>query len=247
MKPAALFAGLLLSTFALAWSATAVGQVAAPAELPSRETTVVDDSIQVLKEIMEIPAKSIPEALLADAKAIVVVPKMMKGGFVLGIRHGHGVMLVRDEKEGWRAPAFVTVTGGSVGWQVGIQATDLILVFKTRKSVDRLLRGKFTIGADASAAAGPVGREAAAATDANLDAEIYSYSRTRGLFVGISLDGSAIQIDTAANAQYYRVMGATLGRPPALPASTQRLLSTVAQYTSAKSIPAPATPPIPQN
>ena len=109
------------------------------------------------------------------------------------------------------------------------------------------MRGKFTIGADASAAAGPVGREAAAGTDATLDAEIYSYSRTRGLFVGISLDGSAIQIDTAANAQYYRVMGSTLGRPPELPLSAQKLLSTVAQYTPVKSIPASAAPPVPQN
>jgi lipid-binding SYLF domain-containing protein len=246
MKPTAFFAGLL-PAFALAWSTTAVGQVGAPAAPSSRETSTVDDSAQVLKEIMEIPAKAIPVALLADAKAIVVVPKMMKGGFVVGLRHGHGVMLVRDEKEGWRAPAFVTITGGSIGWQIGIQATDLILVFKTRKSVDRLLRGKFTIGADASAAAGPVGREAAAATDATLDAEIYSYSRTRGLFVGVSLDGSAIQIDTAANAQYYRVMGETLGRPPELPLSAQRLLSTVVQYTSPKSIPVTAPAPVPQN
>jgi lipid-binding SYLF domain-containing protein len=247
MKPAAVLTGLLLPTFALAWSTTVLGQVAAPTDFPSRETIVVDDSCQVLKEIMEIPAKGIPVALLADAKGIVVVPQMMKGGFVVGIRHGHGVMLVRDEKGGWRCPVFVTVTGGSVGWQIGLQSTDLILVFKTGKSVQQLLHGKFTIGADAAATAGPVGREAAAATDATLAAEILSYSRTRGLFVGISLDGSAIQIDSVANAQYYRAMAAVSGRPPEIPASAQKLLDTVAGYTLTASAPAPRVTPVPQN
>lgn len=134
-----------------------------------------------------------------------------------------------------------------MGWQIGIQATDLILVFKTPKSIQRLLHGKFTIGADASVAAGPVGREAAAATDAFLDAEIYCYSRSRGLFAGISLDGSAIQIDSRANAQYYRLIASAPGQTQNVPPSAQKLLNTVAQYTSAKSTPLPEIAPIPQN
>ncbi len=249
MKPSAVWTGLLLPTFVLGWSTTLFGQLASPIVIdsPSHETTVVEDSCQVLKEIMEIPAKGIPEALLADAQGIVVIPKMIKGGFVVGVRRGHGVMIVRDEKTGWKPPVFVTVTGGSVGWQIGIQATDLILVFKTPKSIQKLMHGKFTIGADAAAAAGPVGREAAAATDASLDAEIYSYSRSRGLFAGISLDGSAIQIDSGANAQYYRVTALAPGQLQEFPPSAQKLLSAVARYTSREPTPTPEIAPLPQN
>ena len=112
--------------------------------------------------------------------------------------------MVRDEQGAWQAPQFVSLTGGSVGWQAGVQATDVILVFKTQKSIQGLMEGKFTLGVDAAAAAGPVGREATAATDATLKAEIYSYSRSRGLFAGVSLDGSALQIEYEANQSYYR-------------------------------------------
>ncbi len=114
---------------------------------------------------MAIPASGIPASLLANAQGIVIIPDLVKGGFVLGVRHGRGIVMVRDERGFWRPPSFVTLTGGSVGWQIGLQVTDIILVFKTRSSVQGLLRGKFTLGADAAAAAGPVGREAAAATD----------------------------------------------------------------------------------
>ncbi len=249
MKPFAILTGLLLPALTLGWSTTLFGQLASPVAIdpPSHETAVVEDSCQVLKEIMEIPAKGIPVALLADAQGIVVIPKMIKGGFVVGVRRGHGVMMVRDETNGWKPPVFVTVTGGSVGWQIGIQATDLILVFKTPKSIQKLLRGKFTIGVDAAAAAGPVRREMAAATDASLGAEIYSYSRSRGLFAGISLDGSAIQIDSGANAQYYRVTASAPGQVQEVPPSAQKLLNAVAQYTSRQSTRKPEIAPVPQN
>jgi len=177
--------------------------LAAPAEAQNRETVVVNDSREVLSEIMAIPASGIPRALLADAQGIVIIPDLVKGGFVLGVRHGRGIVMVRDERGFWRPPSFVTLTGGSVGWQIGLQVTDIVLVFKTRSGVQGLLRGKFTLGADAAAAAGPVGREAAAATDTELRAEILTWSRSRGLFAGISLDGSALQIDPAANAAFY--------------------------------------------
>ena len=186
---------------------------------------------------MAVPAQKIPQSLLADAQGLAIIPNLVKGGFVVGVRHGRGVVVVRDEKGEWKPPAFVSLTGGSIGWQVGLQATDVILVFKTRKSVDGLMRGKFTIGADAAAAAGPVGRQAAAATDATLRAEILSYSRSRGLFAGVSLDGSALQIDQASNQAYYlgtgySPNGVPAGQPVRLPPSTIKLLENIVRYTN---------------
>jgi SH3 domain-containing YSC84-like protein 1 len=206
------------------------------------EDETVLESARVLREVMSIPGKAIPESLLADAQAIAVVPGMLKGGFVVGVRHGHGVLVVRDDTGAWRAPAFISVTGGSVGWQAGIQATDLVLVFKTRGSVTGLLRGRFTIGADASVAAGPVGRQASAGTDAQLKAEILSYSRSRGLFAGVAVDGAVLQVDQRAGAAYY---GARPGQQPAIPASALKLLETVAQYTTPPpSVPAGKAPAV---
>jgi lipid-binding SYLF domain-containing protein len=170
--------------------------------------------------------------LLANAQGIVIVPDLVKGGFILGVRHGRGIVMVRDERGLWRPPSFVTLTGGSVGWQIGLQVTDIVLVFKTRSSVQGLLRGKFTIGADAAAAAGPVGREAAAATDAQLLAEIFTWSRSRGLFAGISLDGSALEIDAKANAAFYN--GANVTDPTQaipVPTSAINLMRQVGYYT----------------
>jgi lipid-binding SYLF domain-containing protein len=208
---------------------------------PTREDQTVQSATAVLNEIMAVPVTRIPQAMLADAKGVAIVPNVLKGGFVVGVRHGRGVVLVRDEQGGWQAPQFVSLTGGSVGWQAGVQATDVILVFKTQKSIQGLMQGKFTLGVDAAAAAGPVGREAAAATDATLKAEIYSYSRSRGLFAGVSLDGSALQIEHEVNQAYYRAPPAPPGAPvvPQVPASAIKLMTTLAQYTNGQ---APAGP-----
>jgi len=208
---------------------------ATPCQAQVREEAVVRTASKVLDEIMAIHVKSIPRSLLADAEAIAVVPNVVKGSFVVGVRHGKGVVLVRDEGGGWRPPQFVSLTGGSVGFQIGVQATDVILVFKTRKSVEGLLSGKFTIGADAAAAAGPVGRNAAAATDAHLKAEIYSYSRSRGLFAGVSLDGSVLEVDTTANKLYYRGTGLSpageaIAENARLPESAAVLMTQIAKY-----------------
>jgi hypothetical protein len=140
---------------------------------------------------------------MAEAQGVVIIPNVIKVGFIAGVRRGHGVVMVRDNEGEWSLPQFVTLTGGSVGWQAGIQGTDVILVFTTRKGVEGLLSGKFTIGADAAAAAGPVGRNAAAATDGMLKAEILSYSRSRGLFLGVSIDGSVLEIDQEAHLAFY--------------------------------------------
>lgn len=200
----------------------------------TKEDRIVDTATAVLQEVMSVPARRIPKALLADAEAVAIIPNVVKGGFIVGIRHGTGVLVVREEEGAWNAPRFIKLTGGSVGWQAGVQATDVVLVFKSRKSVDGIMNGKFTIGADASVAAGPVGREAAAATDAKLQAEIYSYSRSRGLFAGVSLGGSALQIDQAAAAAYYGAptVSEVNGAVPEVPASSVRLINQLVQYTT---------------
>ncbi|TBR36244.1 MULTISPECIES: lipid-binding SYLF domain-containing protein [Dyella] len=161
------------------------------------------NSVRVLKEIMEAPDKSIPVDLLKEAHAIAVIPDMVKAGFIFGGRRGEGLISVKGPDGTWSNPSFVTLTGGSVGFQAGVSSTDVILVFRTQRGVDSIVNGKFTLGADAAAAAGPVGRNAAASTDSQFKAEIYSYSRSRGLFAGVALDGSALRIDYDANAEVY--------------------------------------------
>ena len=194
----------------------------------SREDQVIHASATVLNEVMAVPAKGIPRALLKDAQGIVIIPNMIKGGFVIGVRHGRGTVMVRDEQGNWQPPQFVTMTGGSFGWQAGVQSTDVVLVFKSKNSVQSLLTGKFTLGVDAAASAGPVGRQASAGTDLKLQSEIYSYNRSRGLFLGASLDGSALQIDQLANQNYYALTPTT----GVLPQSSGVLLATLAKYTT---------------
>jgi lipid-binding SYLF domain-containing protein len=164
---------LRLGAFCLLLLAAGNAFAQLPAEAPGMlnpEAGVVEASTQVLTEVMAVPAKAIPTSLLKDAQGIAIVPGMIKGGFVIGARFGRGILTTRTDTGVWTAPTFITITGGSVGWQAGVQSTDLILVFKTRKSIQGLLNGKFTIGADASAAAGPVGRDASVSTDARLQA-----------------------------------------------------------------------------
>lgn len=173
--------------------------IAALSEYISR----VEHASEVLAQVSEIPEQSIPAWLLSDAHAVAVIPGVVKAGFVVGGRRGHGLLSVRDGDGNWSLPSFISLTGGSVGFQAGVQSSDVVLVFKTRRSVQNLVRGKFTLGADASVAAGPVGRSAEAATDTRLAAEIYSYSRSRGLFAGVSLDGSALRIDHDGNEAVY--------------------------------------------
>ena len=195
----------------------------------TREERTVSDAILVFDEIMSIRDEGIPREMLKDAHAVAIIPNVLKGSFVLGARFGHGLLLVRDERGAWHAPVFVTLAGGNVGWQVGVQATDVILVFKTRKSVEGLLDGKVTLGGDVAVAAGPIGRQAAAATDTRLGAEIYSYSRSRGLFAGVSFDGSSIKVDPNANAAYYRP--ASFGGPVVVPEPAQQLVAKVLDQT----------------
>jgi len=208
--------------------------------------TTVDLATRVLDEIMAVPAKQIPESLLKDARGVAIIPNVVKGGFVVGIRHGRGVVMVRDDAGTWHPPIFVSLTGGSVGWQAGIQATDVVLVFRTRKSIEGLMSGKLTIGVDAAAAAGPVGRQAAAATDSRLAAEILSYSRSRGLFAGVSIDGSMMTLDYPAGSAYYHTPivgpnGEAIRPLNTAPASAIRLMNRLSQYSgSSRTIPTEA-------
>ena len=162
-----------------------------------------DNAVRVMNDIMQAPDKAIPQDLLRNARAIAVIPDMIKAGFIFGGRRGEGLISVKGADGTWSNPSFITMTGGSVGFQAGVSSTDVILVFRTQRGVDSIVNGKFTLGADASAAAGPVGRTATASTDSQLKAEIYSYSRSRGLFAGVALDGSALRIDYDANAAVY--------------------------------------------
>lgn len=169
----------------------------------TREEKRVADSADVIDQLLRIPEKTIPPNLLARAYAVAVVPNVVKAAFGFGARRGKGILVVRQDDDSWSNPAFVTLTGGSFGWQIGAQSTDIILVFKTRKGVDGIANGKLTLGADASVAAGPVGRHTAVATDVMFKAEVVSYSRSRGLFAGIALEGAGVTMDRKANAAFY--------------------------------------------
>ena len=177
---------------------TCVSAQAADPELKRAE-----NAVRVLNEIMQAPDKAIPRDLLQSAHAIVVIPDVLKAGFVIGGRRGEGLIAVKTRDGTWSNAAFVNLTGGSVGFQAGVSSTDVVLIFRTERGVDSIVHGKFTLGADASAAAGPVGRSANVSTDAQLKAEIFSYSRARGLFAGVALDGSVLSINNASNQLIY--------------------------------------------
>ena len=182
---------------------------ASAAGAASKEETRVADASDVLDQFLRIPEQSIPPTLLARAYAVAVVPNVIKVGFVAGARRGKGILVVRQDDDTWSNPAFIALTGGSIGWQAGAQSTDIILVFKTRASVNRMANGKLTLGGDASIAAGPVGRQASAATDITFQSEVVSYSRNRGLFAGVAFDGSGVTMDRKANAAFYGDPGMT--------------------------------------
>lgn len=164
----------------------------------------IAEAARVLEEVLAAPDKGVPEAIIEKATAIVVVPSTVKGALLIGAQRGKGIMSVKSAS-GWSAPAFVTLTGGSIGLQIGGQATDIVLVVMNDRGIDNLAQNTFKIGGNASVAAGPVGREAAASTDYKLQAQILSYSRSRGLFAGVSLAGSTIRADRDANEKIYGV------------------------------------------
>jgi lipid-binding SYLF domain-containing protein len=160
-------------------------------------------SADVLSEIMQIPEGSIPDELMEHAHAIAVIPHMVKGAFGLGGEYGKGLVSERLPDGRWGAPSFIKMGGGNFGFQLGVQATDVVLVFTDRNGFKGLLEGKVKLGADASVAAGPVGRKAEASTDVLLKSGVLAYSRSKGLFAGVSLDGAVVTIDESANEKAY--------------------------------------------
>ena len=194
----------------------------------TRQDLIIANSTSVIEQFVSMRVRKIPTKVFREAQAIAIIPNVIKGGFIVGIRHGMGVLLPKAPNGGFAPPRFVSLTGGSVGFQAGVQSTDVVLVFRTKQSVQNLMHGTFTLGADAAAAAGPFGRQASAATNAQLNAEVWSYSRSRGAFVGVSLDGSALQVDNYADQMYYHT---ATGLPGASwPSSAYRLVSVLDSY-----------------
>lgn len=170
---------------------------------PPEPAKTLRAAADVIEEMQAWPKTRIPEALLAKAEGLVIIPQAVKGGVVFAGRGGHGVALVRT-KEGWGDPVFVNMGGASVGPQIGVEVSELVLVFKDKKSLERILDGKtkLKLGVDAAVAAGPLGRRAEAATDGKFKAEVLSYSRSRGVFAGVSLDGAVLWDATEANKEF---------------------------------------------
>lgn len=177
--------------------------VAGPAMADARLAQKVQTAEDVFRELLATPDHEVPDELLKRARCVAVMPGVVKGAFGWGGKHGRGVLSCRDDEHGWSAPVFVRISGGSFGFQIGAQAADVVLFLMSKRSVDSLLKSKFTLGGDVSVAAGPIGRSAEASTDARLKAEIYSYAKTRGLFAGISLEGSRLAPHKKSMIRYY--------------------------------------------
>lgn len=209
----------------------------------SREDARLITATQVLEELLATPDQRVPDWLMQRAYGVAIIPEVIKGAFIFGGRYGSGVMSVRDPAGRFSNPIFISLAGGSVGWQVGATSTDVVLVFVTPRSVENFARGKFTLGADASVAAGPVGRQTEAA--AGIAAEIYSYSRSRGLFAGVALDGTVIAFDRSANREFYDNDDVTTAmitgnKVTTHSESARRFLAAVAASANGDSAPAPA-------
>jgi lipid-binding SYLF domain-containing protein len=176
------------------------------AQKSEEEQKRINNALMVLDEIMAAADKAVPRSIMENAEGIAIFPSLLKGGIIVGAQHGRGVLSVRDKQNGgWSSPAFLTITGGSFGAQIGAQAIDLVLVINNQRGLEQLVKNQFKIGADASVTAGPVGRDASASTDIQLRAQILSYSRSRGLFAGVALNGSTIRQDRDANERLYGI------------------------------------------
>jgi lipid-binding SYLF domain-containing protein len=184
---ALIFAGILATT---------------PSFAQNKEEEKVKAAAAVLDDFTE-TQQNIPSQLLEASKGIIIIPRMINAGLLVGGKHGKGLAMVKRENGEWSDPVFVTITGGSVGAQIGVQAVDLVLIFKSDKSLLNIEKGDYTLGSDLSVAAGPVSKNASATTDYKLEAEVYSYSRSKGLFAGVTVNGAMLDVDTRANTGLY--------------------------------------------
>ena len=221
----------VLGVASLAWAGDTPREVS---------TDRLDKAAEVLHQIMNAGDKGIPEEVMEHAKCVAVVPHMIKGGFVLGAEGGRGVATCRTES-GWSAPAFFSIEGGSWGLQIGVEGIDLVMIIQNDKGMEQLLNSKFKIGADASAAAGPVGRHASANTDWKMDAEILTYSRAKGVFAGLALNGAAVHEDKdsmkavyGADASEREVLTGKVPPPPSAHAFLAAVRSAKAEASAEK-------------
>jgi len=212
----------------------AAALVSLPARAAADESAMIDKSMAVLRDLQSIPDTRIPDLLLSKAEGLIILPANVKVGLIFGARFGNGVMLVRNEDRSWSNPVFVSTGGGSWGFQAGGQVSDIVLVLTTRDSVEGITDGKLTLGADASVAAGPVGRTAMASTSIAFDAEVYAYSKSQGLFAGVSLEGNGIFIWKKANRRFYGDSSAAniLASKSAPPEPAPALVAEVTKITS---------------
>lgn len=245
------FSGGLRAALALCLATVGVAPATAQVALPpaTKELQTVSAAKTVLDEFGGLQIESIPPAMLSSAQGIAIFPNMIKGGFILGVNYGQGVLMVRRSDGTWSPPGIVTMGGGSLGFQAGVQAADIVLVFATPRSLEGMLRGdKVTLGADANVALGPIGRSANAGTDARLGAEIYSYARSRGLFLGVSVNGASISLDNNANTMLYGRSGVTPAdiynaNGLAFHPEVAALINDVTARAQAPQVPVPGTPP----
>jgi lipid-binding SYLF domain-containing protein len=206
-----------------------------PAAAVTSEESMIDQAAIVLRELQAIPDTQIPDLLLSRAEGIIILPANVKVGLFFGASFGNGVMLVRNPDRSWSNPVFVSSGGGSWGFQAGGQVSDIVLVLTTRESVEGITDGKLTLGADASVAAGPVGRTAKASTSLTFDSEVYAYSKSQGLFLGVSLEGNGIFIGKKANKRFYEgdsSAAAILASKTPPPAPAPELVAEVTRMTT---------------
>jgi lipid-binding SYLF domain-containing protein len=221
---------------AAAWLAWISGTSAQTAD-----DTKLAHATEILHEFTADPAEGIPAQLLERAYGIAVIPSVIRGGFLLGGRRGRGVLTVRTPEGGWSNPAFVTLTGGSIGWQFGAESTDVVLVFANERSIRNIEAGKFTIGGDATAVAGPLDKRSTKAV--TLKSEVYVYAKSRGLFAGAAFEGARLDIDQEANAAFYAPPARALAAPAAgTPPSVQPLLAELQRAAAESPVPVTAAP-----
>jgi len=223
---------LLTLSMSLALLSSAAGFAADDQEKESKAADRVQAAADVLNEIQGAPDKGIPQGILGSSECVAVVPSLLKGGFIFGAKYGRGLASCRTPK-GWSAPAFFTIGGGSFGLQIGGQAVDLVLLIMNKNGVQHLLSSEFALGADASVAAGPVGREAEGDTDWKMRAEVLTYSRARGVFAGVTLNGAVVKQDKNSTREFYGHMvttKASLTGEVEPPAAANSFLSTLAKW-----------------
>jgi len=230
----------LILFFLFCWLTLATAQTAsAPTATPDQPESKASDRVQsaadVLNEIQSAPDSGIPNEILGSAECVAVVPTMLKGGFIVGAKYGRGLASCRTSK-GWSSPAFFTVTGGSVGFQIGGQAVDLVMLVMNKDGMKHLLSSQFALGADASVAAGPVGRHAEGNTDWKMRSEVLTYSRARGVFAGVSLNGAVVKQDKDSTREFYGHMvtsNAALTGEVEAPTAANSFLTTLAKWAQA--------------